>query len=99
MLQVLSIRATFDIQKLAYDTLNKVAVILLIRQIDQYRTLARISLHVPRKTKNNPVLPGEPGVGKTVARVSTRVIRVDELAGLKDKRLHFDMGGAGAGAK
>lgn len=55
-----------------------------------------------RKTKNNPVLIGEPGVGKTavVEGLAQRIVRGDVPEGLKDKKLFaLDMGALMAGAK
>ena len=55
-----------------------------------------------RKTKNNPVLIGEPGVGKTavVEGLAQRIVRGDVPEGLKDKKLFaLDMGALVAGAK
>src|SRR5262249_62212205 len=55
-----------------------------------------------RRTKNNPVLIGEPGVGKTaiVEGLAQRMIRGDVPEGLKDKRIvALDMGALVAGAK
>ena len=55
-----------------------------------------------RRTKNNPVLIGEPGVGKTavVEGLAQRIIRGDVPEGLKDKRIiGLDMGSLVAGAK
>ena len=55
-----------------------------------------------RKTKNNPVLIGEPGVGKTAAveGLAQRIVRGDVAEGLKDKQIYaLDMGALVAGAK
>ncbi len=60
-------------------------------------------IHVlSRRTKNNPVLIGEPGVGKTAIAegLAQRIVRGDVPEGLKDKRVvALDMGALGAGAK
>ncbi len=55
-----------------------------------------------RRTKNNPVLIGEPGVGKTaiVEGLAQRIIRGDVPEGLRDKKIvALDMGALVAGAK
>ncbi len=55
-----------------------------------------------RRTKNNPVLIGEPGVGKTaiVEGLAQRIVKGDVPAGLRDKRLvALDIGALVAGAK
>lgn len=64
--------------------------------------IRRVIQILARRTKNNPVLIGEPGVGKTaiVEGLALRVIRGDVPEGLKDKRIvQLDMGGLVAGAK
>ena len=65
----------------------------------EIRNVVRI---LSRKTKNNPVLIGEPGVGKTavVEGLAQRIVRGDVPEGLKDKKLFaLDMGALVAGAK
>ena len=65
----------------------------------EIRNLVRI---LSRKTKNNPVLIGEPGVGKTavVEGLALRIVRGDVPEGLKDKTIFsLDMGALVAGAK
>ena len=65
----------------------------------EIRNVIRI---LSRKTKNNPVLIGEPGVGKTavVEGLAQRIVRGDVPQGLKDKRIFaLDMGALVAGAK
>lgn len=65
----------------------------------EIRNVIRI---LSRKTKNNPVLIGEPGVGKTavVEGLAQRIVRGDVPEGLKDKKVFsLDMGALVAGAK
>src|SRR5262245_15592712 len=64
--------------------------------------IRRVIQVLSRRTKNNPVLIGEPGVGKTaiVEGLASRVVRGDVPEGLKNKRIiALDMGGLIAGAK
>ncbi|MEO8601690.1 MAG: ATP-dependent chaperone ClpB [bacterium] len=64
--------------------------------------IRRVIQVLSRRTKNNPVLIGEPGVGKTaiVEGLAQRIIRKDVPEGLKDRRIvALDMGGLVAGAK
>lgn len=103
-------RVTSDNPEATYDTLNKYGYDLVERARDQkldpvigrdeeIRNAIRI---LSRKTKNNPVLIGEPGVGKTavVEGLAQRIVRGDVPEGLKDKRLFaLDMGALVAGAK
>ena len=99
-----------DNPEATYDTLNKYGYDLVERARDQkldpvigrdseIRNVIRI---LSRKTKNNPVLIGEPGVGKTavVEGLAQRIVRGDVPEGLKDKKLFaLDMGALVAGAK
>ena len=101
---------TSDNPEATYDTLNKYAVDLVERagkqKLDpvigrdvEIRNVIRI---LSRKTKNNPVLIGEPGVGKTAAveGLAQRIVRGDVPQGLQDKKLYaLDMGALVAGAK
>ena len=103
-------RVTSDNPEATYDTLNKYGSDLVERARDQkldpvigrdaeIRNLVRI---LYRKTKNNPVLIGEPGVGKTavVEGLAQRIVRGDVPEGLKDKTVFsLDMGALVAGAK
>ncbi len=71
----------------------------VIGRDDEIRRVIRI---LSRKTKNNPVLIGEPGVGKTaiVEGLAHRIVRGDVPEGLKDKTVYsLDMGALVAGAK
>ena len=103
-------RVTSDNPEATYDTLNKYGSDLVEKARDQkmdpvigrdaeIRNVIRI---LSRKTKNNPVLIGEPGVGKTAAveGLAQRIVRGDVPEGLKDKKLFsLDMGALVAGAK
>ncbi len=103
-------RVTSDNPEATYDTLNKYGADLVERAREQkldpvigrdaeIRNIIRI---LSRKTKNNPVLIGEPGVGKTAAieGLAQRIVRGDVPEGLKDKKLFsLDMGALVAGAK
>ena len=114
-LQVLSTvrgnqRVTTDNPEATYDTLAKYGTDLVERarkqELDpvigrdsEIRNVIRI---LSRKTKNNPVLIGEPGVGKTavVEGLAQRIVRGDVPEGLKDKIVFsLDMGALVAGAK
>ena len=71
----------------------------VIGRDDEIRSITRI---LSRKTKNNPVLIGEPGVGKTaiVEGLATRIFKGDVPNSLKNKRIwELDMGALIAGAK
>ena len=84
-----------DITKLAKD--GKIDPV--IGRDDEIRSITRI---LSRKTKNNPVLIGEPGVGKTaiVEGLASRIIKGDVPNSLKDKTIwELDMGALVAGAK
>ena len=103
-------RVTSDNPEATYDTLNKYGEDLVEKARDQkldpvigrdteIRNVIRI---LSRKTKNNPVLIGEPGVGKTavVEGLAQRIVRGDVPQGLKDKKIFaLDMGALVAGAK
>ena len=103
-------RVTSDNPEDTYDTLEKYGYNMVERARDQkldpvigrdgeIRNVIRI---LSRKTKNNPVLIGEPGVGKTavVEGLAQRIAKGDVPEGLKDKALYaLDMGSMVAGAK
>ena len=103
-------RVTSDNPEATYDTLNKYGQDLVekarnqkldpvIGRDSEIRNIIRI---LSRKTKNNPVLIGEPGVGKTavVEGLAQRIVRGDVPLGLKDKKIFaLDMGALVAGAK
>ncbi len=101
---------TNDNPEATYDTLRKYGQDLVDKAKDgkldpvigrdnEIRNVVRI---LSRKTKNNPVLIGEPGVGKTavVEGLAQRIVRGDVPEGLKDKKIFaLDMGALVAGAK
>ena len=101
---------TTDNPEATYETLEKYGVDLVekakkqemdpvIGRDNEIRNVIRI---LSRKTKNNPVLIGEPGVGKTavVEGLAQRIVRGDVPDGLKDKTVFsLDMGALVAGAK
>ncbi len=103
-------RVTSDNPEATYDTLEKYGQDLVERAKDgkldpvigrdgEIRNIIRI---LSRKTKNNPVLIGEPGVGKTAAveGLAQRIVRGDVPEALKDKKIFaLDMGALVAGAK
>ena len=103
-------KVTSDNPEATYDTLNKYGTDLVDRARDQkldpvigrdseIRNVIRI---LSRKTKNNPVLIGEPGVGKTavVEGLAQRIVSGDVPETLKDKTIFsLDMGALVAGAK
>ncbi|MCL2254009.1 MAG: AAA family ATPase, partial [Lachnospiraceae bacterium] len=103
-------RVTGDNPEATYDTLEKYGQELVERARNQkldpvigrdleIRNIIRI---LSRKTKNNPVLIGEPGVGKTavVEGLAQRIVKGDVPQGLKDKKIFaLDMGSLVAGAK
>ncbi|MCD7867826.1 MAG: ATP-dependent chaperone ClpB [Clostridiales bacterium] len=103
-------RVVSDNPEATYDTLNKYGEDLVekarnqkldpvIGRDSEIRNVIRI---LSRKTKNNPVLIGEPGVGKTAAveGLAQRIVAGDVPEGLKDKKIFaLDMGALVAGAK
>ncbi len=103
-------RVTSDNPEATYDTLEKYGADLVEKAKDgkmdpvigrdnEIRNIIRI---LSRKTKNNPVLIGEPGVGKTAAveGLAQRIVRGDVPEALKDKKIFaLDMGALVAGAK
>jgi ATP-dependent Clp protease ATP-binding subunit ClpB len=105
-----NVRVTSDNPEDTYDTLSKYGQDLVekarsqkldpvIGRDSEIRNVVRI---LSRKTKNNPVLIGEPGVGKTavVEGLAQRIVRGDVPEGLKDKKIFsLDMGALVAGAK
>ena len=103
-------RVTSDNPEATYDTLEKYGYDLVERakegkldpvigRDNEIRNVIRI---LSRKSKNNPVLIGEPGVGKTavVEGLAQRIVRGDVPEGLKEKKIFaLDMGALVAGAK
>ena len=103
-------RVTSDSPESTYDALGKYAQDLVelarkqkldpvIGRDDEVRNVIRI---LSRKTKNNPVLIGEPGVGKTAIAegLAQRIVRGDVPASLKERKIFsLDMGALIAGAK
>ncbi len=110
LLQVKTSKVTSDSPEDTYDVLSKYGYDLVERastgkldpvigRDDEIRNVIRI---LSRKTKNNPVLIGEPGVGKTAIAegLAQRIVRGDVPEGLKDKHVFaLDMGALVAGAK
>lgn len=105
-----NVRVTSDNPESTYDALSKYGQDLVERARNQkldpvigrdseIRNVIRI---LSRKTKNNPVLIGEPGVGKTAAveGLAQRIVKGDVPEGLKDKKIFsLDLGSLVAGAK
>lgn len=105
-----NVRVTSDNPESTYDALSKYGQDLVERARNQkldpvigrdseIRNVIRI---LSRKTKNNPVLIGEPGVGKTAAveGLAQRIVKCDVPEGLKDKKIFsLDLGSLVAGAK
>lgn len=105
-----NVRVTSDNPEGTYDALSKYGQDLVERAKNQkldpvigrdseIRNVIRI---LSRKTKNNPVLIGEPGVGKTAAveGLAQRIVKGDVPDGLKDKKIFsLDLGALVAGAK
>ena len=103
-------RVTTDNPEETYEALKKYGTDLVeqarankldpvIGRDDEIRNVIRI---LSRKSKNNPVLIGEPGVGKTAIAegLAQRIVKGDVPAGLKDKTIFaLDMGSLVAGAK
>ena len=103
-------RVTSDSPEATYDALKKYGTDLVekarskkldpvIGRDDEIRNVIRI---LSRKTKNNPVLIGEPGVGKTAIAegLAQRIVKEDVPNSLKDKTIFsLDMGSLIAGAK
>ena len=108
--QVKTSKVTSDSPEDTYDVLNKYGHDMVERAArgqldpvigrdDEIRNVIRI---LSRKTKNNPVLIGEAGVGKTAIAegLAQRIVRGDVPEGLKDKHIFaLDMGALIAGAK
>lgn len=99
-----------DNPEATYDTLEKYALDLVERAraqkldpvIGRDQEIRNVIRILSRKTKNNPVLIGEPGVGKTavVEGLAQRIVRGDVPEALKEKKLYaLDMGALVAGAK
>ena len=103
-------RVTSDNPETTYDTLNKYGEELVEKArsqkldpvIGRDAEIRNIIQILSRKRKNNPVLIGEPGVGKTAAveGLAQRIVRGDVPEALKDKKIFsLDMGALVAGAK
>jgi ATP-dependent Clp protease ATP-binding subunit ClpB len=103
-------RVTTDNPEATYQALEKYGIDLVAQAkkgkldpvIGRNEEIRRVIRILSRKTKNNPVLIGEPGVGKTaiVEGLAQRIVRGDVPEGLKDRTLFsLDMGALVAGAK
>ncbi len=103
-------KVTSDNPEATYDTLSKYGIDLVDRAKNQKldpvigrdSEIRNVIQILSRKTKNNPVLIGEPGVGKTAAveGLAQRIVAGDVPAGLKDKKIFsLDMSSLVAGAK
>ena len=94
---------TYDtLEKYGYDLVERARSGKLDPVIGRDSEIRNVIRILSRKTKNNPVLIGEPGVGKTAAveGLAQRIVRGDVPEGLKDKSLFaLDMGSLVAGAK
>jgi ATP-dependent Clp protease ATP-binding subunit ClpB len=95
--------ATYEsLEKYGRDLTQAAAQGKLDPVIGRDEEIRRVIQVLSRRTKNNPVLIGEPGVGKTaiVEGLAQRIVRGDVPEGLKDKRVvSLDMGALIAGAK
>ena len=103
-------RVTSDNPEATYDTLNKYGTELVARAREQKldpvigrdEEIRRVLQILSRRTKNNPILIGEPGTGKTaiVEGLAHRILRGDVPENLKNKQVYsLDMGALVAGAK
>lgn len=95
--------ATYDtLEKYGYDLVERAKAQKLDPVIGRDSEIRNVIQILSRKTKNNPVLIGEPGVGKTavVEGLAQRIVRGDVPEGLKNRKLFaLDMGALVAGAK